>query len=684
MPAGDREKAYSAVPKIIRAAIVALAVVPLSAGLLLAPAEATGEAGSELTVRSELSESRVAIAFIPGLPPKTKPPLIERLAVDRDLAIGFMSAIQGSYEPEQTLLDISAGSRVWTSLYEDDVPERIELRPTGRGGTITGWNEIRRRAKTAPADIEPGTLGDLFSGIEPVAYIGPRGSGNREAIVAADENGQVGRVLLEEPGDVGRQAVRQWRSAGFVVVKLPRGSAGAGALAELRADWRPGDLLLVIESPSALRRRLLTMGAIGLPGRGENVRSDTTRTDGLVSATDIAPTLMAHFGYEVPDQVAGEPIEASGDRSAAELTEFKDRLADIGPRRWRTVLGSLVGATLLAGLAGLALRANGRQRLARSAFLAALWLPSVLLVTGAIAPTRLAELGLVAGAAAALALATDRLVPWPYAIALPSAVAVTSHVADLALGSSLIQRSLLGPNPILGARFYGVGNELEVTLGVIGLLGIGALFARGSRRQLAAAFVIGGSAIALVLSWGKLGADVGASLMLAAGGAAAAVAAFEERSRKLRIALIVVAPLVALAALAALDIVTGGNAHFTRSVLDAGGLGELADVAQRRVELSYRSLTRGIIAPLVVLALVALVWGVRSRRRLLAPLAAAPGLRAGVAGAFVAVVVGALSNDSGPMILLIGTSYLGLGVGYFQFVPKTGAKQHSWHQIRPR
>jgi hypothetical protein len=68
---------------------------------------------------------------------------------------------------------------------------------------------------------------------------------------------------------------------------------------------------------------------------------------------------------------------------------------------------------------------------------------------------------------------------------------------------------------------------------------------------------------------------------------------------------------------------------------------------------------------LVAIAVIALIWGLRSRRRLLAPLSAAPGLRAGLIGAFVAVVAGALSNDSGPMILLIGTSYLALSAGYF-------------------
>src|SRR5206468_7525224 len=120
---------------------------------------------------------------------------------------------------------------------------------------------------------------------------------------------------------------------------------------------------------------------------------------------------------------------------------------------------------------------------------------------------------LTAGACALLAVATDRLLPWPRGIALPAAVATIAHVIDLAFGSSLIQRSLLGPNPILGARFFGVGNELEVTLGVIGLLGIGALLADAPRQRQVWGLAVGGSVLALMLSWGKLGADVGASIM---------------------------------------------------------------------------------------------------------------------------------------------------------------------------
>ena len=52
---------------------------------------------------------------------------------------------------------------------------------------------------------------------------------------------------------------------------------------------------------------------------------------------------------------------------------------------------------------------------------------------------------------------------------------------------------------------------------------------------------------------------------------------------------LVAAPLAAVALLALVDLVSGGDAHLTRSVLDAGGLDELAEVAQRRLQLSAHS-----------------------------------------------------------------------------------------------
>jgi len=586
--------------------------------------------------------------------------MLERLAHHRQLALGFASSTLGSYSPEQALLDLSSGSRTWTSLYRRELPEAMDLRAAGRRGTVAGWAAARARARTPPAEVVPGLLGEAVRQAGgSAAYVGLERRANREAIVAADRGGGVETVALTSAGGAAERAVAIWRRASLLVARLPAGRAGSRALAALLEARRAPDLLLVLQDPPPSARRLLAVGAAGLGGG--MLRSDSTRTEGLVIGTDIAPTVLERLGLAVPDEMGGRPIEASGDRDVSGLIELKDRLDEIGPRRWSVVLAGLVGAALIAAL-------GQARRVGRAGFLAALWLPSVALLTAALAPSAAMEVVLVALVCGACALVTERLVSWPAAIALPAAVTVTAHVVDLAFGSPLIGRSLLGPNPILGARFYGVGNELEVTLAVIGLLGIGAALATAAPRQLVWGFVAGGGTLAFLLSWGRLGADVGASLMLAAGAAAAAVLAVGERPGRREIAMVVAAPALALALLAGVDLVTGGDAHFTRSVLRAGGLDELADTAQRRLELSYESLGRGVTGVLVALATIALVVGVSVRRRLLAPLAGAPGLRAAAGGALVAVAAGALTNDSGPIIVLIGTVYLALFTAYVHSV----------------
>jgi hypothetical protein len=150
-----------------------------------------------------------------------------------------------------------------------------------------------------------------------------------------------------------------------------------------------------------------------------------------------------------------------------------------------------------------------------------------------------------------------------------------------------------------------------------------------------------------------------------------------------RIAILLVAPIAGLAALALLDLATGGDAHFSRSVLEAGGLDQIADVAERRVRLSYRSLGRGVIPFLVAFALVGLAVGFRYRRALLASTEGVPGVRAAVYGLLAAVLVGALTNDSGPIILLIGSSYLLFTVVYLAAVPGPGARTAATKGSRP-
>ena len=306
-------------------------------------------------------------------------------------------------------------------------------------------------------------------------------------------------------------------------------------------------------------------------------------------------------------------------------------------------------------------------RAVRIGGLAVLWVLPVLLVFAAFAPSRTVEEVGVGLAALALAALTDALVAWPRAPVVPAAVGLVAYVADLAAGSPLIIRSLFGPNPLFGARFYGVGNELEATLPVLMLVGVAAALGDRERSRTAAlAFAAAGVALGAALGSGRLGADVGGVITVGAGTAVAVALAAPGRLTARRVVLVALAPVAAVVALAALDLATGGDSHFTRSVLRAGDHAELGDVVRRRYELAFKVLRRPAMLVLAPVALAAIALAIARRDALLRGVPGAPLWGAALAGSAAAGVAGALFNDSGPLLLVFSTFVAAWAAAYLQ------------------
>jgi hypothetical protein len=116
--------------------------------------------------------------------------------------------------------------------------------------------------------------------------------------------------------------------------------------------------------------------------------------------------------------------------------------------------------------------------------------------------------------------------------------------------------------------------------------------------------------------------------------------------------------------LALTDLVSGGNAHLTRSVLDAGGAGDLGDLAQRRLRLSAHDFTQAAGNPLFWVVVAGIAVAVAQRRRIDAWLKPVPATRAGVIGACAGVAVGVLVNDSGATFLVLGSVALGATLAF--------------------
>ena len=625
---------------------------------------------------------RALIAFLPttvGAPV----PLTVRLGWRPELALGLTSPTLGGYEASQLALDLSSGARLPRRAYLEELGP-LRLVRAGAGGRVAGWRAAVRRARTAPGEEEPGLLADSVRRAGGrVAYAGTTAFAAPDArepveavegVVAADGGGRVARVSLGAEATLTRRAIALGRRSTLLVARLPPDDAGLRALDALLAARRPDDLVAVLRAPPRGRLRLLPTALAG-PGLHGTLSSPATRRPGLIAAPDLTATVLAHLRLPPPDALGGRVVETGDGPDASELVARSARLDVVVDRRWPTVRLFALAWLGLAIAAVLSRRPRWRAAAARLGLLGALWAPAVALVTAWVAPPGWLEVTLLGLGSLALGAATDRLLPWPRAPALPAAVSVGAHAIDLALGSPLIAASVVGPNPEGGGRFFGVGNELEIVLAASVLLGCGALLHGRTPRRAALGFGIAGLTAAGVVGSGRLGADAGGVLSVGAG-AVAALAVLARRPGRGRTALaLATVPAAALAAVMAVDLLGGGGAHLTATVADASGPGELLTVVERRARVSAGGLLKATTPVTVGLALAALAAGFAARARLLAPLDGAAGRpwRAGLAGTLAATATGALVNDSGPIILLIGVAALGLAVAYVVGRPPGGA-----------
>ncbi len=509
-----------------------------------------------------------------------------------------------------------------------------------------------KRAESAPAEIVPGLLASTLN----AAGVGVRKGGGTPCTFSSPPL----RTTANAPPKK-LSGTPQPHPAGTLEVR----SSSLRQLPALVSELHGDDLLIAVERPPPANDRAL---AIGIAGRGfdGNLTSDSTRMNGYVLSTDIAPTILRRLGVAIPSQMSGQPIRSEGAVDPGAVVSLGNRMAAISGRR-----GPVIGVGLAVWLLALGLAiAATRGRLARPGVrlvgLSVVYLPLVLLVAAALEPSQGVEQALAIVGSSLLAALTLAVLRGYRALAVASAATALAYAVDVIAGSPLTTVSLLGPNPGLGVRFYGIGNELEALLAVLVIAGTGAgltgFAPRFSPRSCAVAFLAIGLSLAAIFAVGQFGADVGAAIDFPAGAAVAAAAVAARRRRTML--LVVAAPFVAVALLALADLVSGANAHLTRSVLDAGGFNQLAEVAQRRLQLSARSFARPIVFVFLPLILVAVAFAVLRRDRLHAWLRELPAMRAGLIGGIAAVVVGALANDSGALMLEIGGAYLLVFAGY--------------------
>ena len=271
----------------------------------------------------------------------------------------------------------------------------------------------------------------------------------RKAVDRADET--VGRVADFISGD------------DLLVVMLPFGgdSVAAGLAGDLISEGEP-----------------LTPVAFRSPRTNGLLTSGSTRRKGVISITDIQPTLLEHFGLETAG-TRGMPAairEHNGD-TLAFLKQTSDYafLQEASRMPILAPVALWIGLVLTTLLVLVKLQVDGAHRTRRILLL------STFLVPAALAVPPLVGVSTTTEALISVVLVMSMAVPVAFvfrrpltALAVVSGFVPTLYLLDLVFGTGIGQGALLAGSVMKGGRYYGVGNPLMGIILIFTILFIAA------------------------------------------------------------------------------------------------------------------------------------------------------------------------------------------------------------------
>jgi hypothetical protein len=623
---------------------------------------------------AQASGGHAVLVGVPGLrwtdvsPAAT--PNLWRLAGGAGIGLLSVRTVGRRTCPADAWVTVSAGARSAAGPYCD---RPVSVTPNGQGAVVGEAAELRRmNAGFGPV----GLLGDAVhrSG-GCTAAVGPGA-----ALAAADTSG---RVDVYAPS----AASPGWTRCPVTVVDAGAvsGSGAPRAAAARRVDALIGSVLARVPSGSDVvvagvaddhavhLRPVLATGAAG-----HYLGSDSTRRSNMVILPDLTATLLTSAGVPAPVGMIGTPLLPSAERPAGLSSAVADLSSqDLAAQTHRQLLPGffvafVVSQVLLYAAAALALRLQWSPR-RRRRILSATRLTS--LVAAAVpVSTYLVNLvpwwhtahpleWLQAGVAACdvLVVAVAVCGPWRRAILGPGTViaAVTAAVLglDLVTGSNLQLNSLMGYSPLVGGRYYGMGNIAFAVLATSTLLAAAGvaqwLEPRRGRRAAVAAVLVLTLTAALLDSWTAWGSDFGGLIAFVPGLATTALLVAGRRVSFIRLQLLRATGMALVLGVAYLDYLRppAQQTHMGRFF---GQLvaGNSLPWLERKFTAMLHTFGNLTLMPVVVVAFLFVMLVLHRPGRagasgLQLAYERAPMLRAGLSGAFVTALVGGAVNDSG-------------------------------------
>ena len=468
------------------------------------------------------------------------------------------------------------------------------------------------------------------------------------------------------------------------------------AVVALALESLPDDGVLMV-LPQVLAEEPGTVTGLGpavVYGRGWSgyLTSSSTQRAGLVTNLDVAATVLTELGIEVPVHVLGNAMSADetalgADARIGELASAGATAVAVDTAKPAIVNGFIAATTLVLLVCTVVLLRARRWpertvRLVSSAgrrlMLLALAVPpaSLLMFVLDSSPSTTTEVYAAFFATLvgiwALGLLLEALAGPRMPVVVLSLATVAVIAVDQLLGAPLSFTSFLGYSPLLGARYYGLGNESAAIMFGAAVIGFALLLDeyRGAGWTRAAGlwgFPLLGLVVVAVAAAPMLGANVAVAIWGVAGFAATWVIYNRIRvSWRVVVAAAVIAALfIAVFSFIDLSAETGSRSHLARAweSMAKGGIAELWLIIVRKAETNLRVLTRTnwswvLVAVLGFLAFMR--W--RPQGDFAATLEENPGYSAGMAGCLIGGLVAFVTEDSGIVIPALMMVYVGVGI----------------------
>jgi hypothetical protein len=591
----------------------------------------------------------------------TATPAIWRLASVGSAGSLVVSGVATLTCPADGWLTLNAGARVAAPRTAagscEPLPEvSVQAPAPGRGNPgaarVPAMPSLVSYNAQLPLHYEPhwGVLGTAAGSGQCATAVGPGG-----ALALASRTGQVGSYLPT----AARLTRQDFSRCSLTVVDLGalrspvagRAQSASDRAAQVRADDReigriggelpPGTILVVAGPADDSAPHLRTLIAAGPGYQSGLLAAASTRQPGLVTMTDLTPSVLHWRGRPVPAGylVGSQVTRASRSSAAAAIRGLigQDTAAQVykATMTWFFLVVGFGYAALFALIGVLPWgREPGRHRrrraIARVAGVYAAAVPAGTFLASLVPWWSLGHpavllYGMAAGWAAVIA-AIALSGPWRHDPLGPPGVlgAVTVGVIalDVMTGSRLQLGTPFGLSVLTAGRYYGIGNNAVGIYGASGILCCAWLGAAALRHGARGRAVLAAAAVALFVvvaaGWPGFGAKVGGTIAMVPGFLLLLAALAGVKITARRAVLVAVSGLVLVTAFALVNYLAPATGQsdigsFVGQVLHGGAGG----ILQRKVTSNVGSLTVSmwsLVIPVVVVVLgVAIAWPARFR-----------------------------------------------------------------------